>query len=125
MLQSDILPTFPDTPPSFDLIPDAKPIEYPAWCQTMRRAVTCTNRFPNAGWHWKPVYKFGSDEKMALAPGVEFKGKNQTFRETWNIFGSSLFVANGQAFPGELVRGLEPEREREREKGVGQVWGTG
>ena len=30
MLQSDILPTFPDTPPSFDLIPDAKPIEYRA-----------------------------------------------------------------------------------------------
>ena len=28
------------------------------------------------------VYKFGSDKKMALAPGVEFKGKNQTFRET-------------------------------------------
>ena len=28
------------------------------------------------------VYKFGSDEKMALAPGVEFKGKNETFRET-------------------------------------------
>ena len=28
------------------------------------------------------VYKIGSDEKMALASGVEFKGKNQTFRET-------------------------------------------
>ena len=60
------------------------------------------------------VYKFGSDEKIALAPGVEIKGNNQTFRETRNIFGSSLFVAKGQAFPGELVRGLERERERER-----------
>ena len=28
------------------------------------------------------VYKIGSDEKMAPASGVEFKGKNQTFRET-------------------------------------------
>ena len=69
------------------------------------------------------VYKFGSDEKMALAPGVEFKGKNQTFRETWNIFGPSLFVANGQAFPGEPVRELE--RERERQVGAGWGWGTG
>ena len=124
MLQSDILPTFPDTPPSFDLIPDAKPIEYRAWCQTMssiepwlvqtdRRMLVDSER----------VYKFGLDEKMALAPGVEFKGKNQTFRETWNIFGPSLFVANGQAFPGEPVRELEWERERQ--VGAGWGWGTG
>lgn len=26
--------------------------------------------------------KFGSDKKMALTPGVESKGMNQTFRDT-------------------------------------------
>ena len=87
---------------------DVKRWVEPWLVQTARRMLVDSER----------VYKFGSDERMALAPGIEFKGKKQTFRETWNIFGPSLFVANGQAFPGEPVKELEREREKDK-------WGRG
>ena len=38
VLQNDILPTFPDTPPSFDHVPCSKEIESPAWRHMRARA---------------------------------------------------------------------------------------
>ena len=36
VLENDVLPTFPDTPPSFDHVPCSKQIESPAWRHVKR-----------------------------------------------------------------------------------------
>lgn len=44
VLQNDVLPTFPDTPPSFDHVPCSKEIESPAW-RHMKGAWSVNNAY--------------------------------------------------------------------------------
>lgn len=64
--------------------------------------------------------KFGSDKKMALTPGVESKGMNQTFRDTWNMFLSQAFCSRRASVSGRVRRENWNERGGEGGRGGGE-----